>query len=88
MQVGALACIDICARLGCVPREAVWADFASAAALPQETESTLEGGVQFVTAAVRRCLQFYVSAGAITRKTEESLRSLLSSLQDSQTAAS
>lgn len=34
-----------------------------------------------MTEAVRRCLQFYVSAGAITRKTEDSLRSLLSSLQ-------
>ncbi len=48
----------------------------------QEVESLLEGGVATVTTAVRRCLQFYVNAGAITRSTEESLRALLSSLQE------
>ena len=47
----------------------------------QEVECLLEGGVATVTAAVERCLQFYVNAGAITRSTEESLRALLASLQ-------
>jgi hypothetical protein len=34
-----------------------------------------------VAAAVARCLQFYVSAGAITKSTEDSLRALLASLK-------
>lgn len=48
----------------------------------QEVDCLLEGGVATVSAAVKRCLQFYVNAGAITRSTEESLRALLASLQE------
>ncbi len=48
----------------------------------QEVECVLEGGVATVSMAVKRCLQFYVNAGAITRSTEESLRALLASLQE------
>lgn len=47
----------------------------------QEVDQLLEDGVGAVTTAVKRCLQFYVNAGAITRSTEESLRSLLASLE-------
>lgn len=36
-----------------------------------------------VTAAVKRCLQFYVDANAITDKTEASLRVLIASLESS-----
>ncbi|KAK9909835.1 hypothetical protein WJX75_008174 [Coccomyxa subellipsoidea] len=51
-------------------------------ALRQEVDCLLEGGVATVSAAVKRCLQFYVNAGAITRSTEESLRALLASLKE------
>lgn len=47
----------------------------------QEVDGLLEGGMGAVAGAVRRCLCFYLEAGAITRKTEASLRALLASLQ-------
>lgn len=52
------------------------------AAAQAEAAGLLPGGsVKPVVAAVARCLQFYVQAGAITKGTEDSLRALLSSLQ-------
>lgn len=38
------------------------------------------GSLQPVISAIRRCLSFYVDAGAITSQNEESLRKLLTSL--------
>ncbi len=40
-----------------------------------------DGSLAPVVAAVARCLQFYLTAGAITRRTEDSLRALLAALQ-------
>ena len=47
----------------------------------QVVDDNLEGGMAAVTAAVKRCLQFYVDASAITAKTEASLRILITSLE-------
>ena len=47
----------------------------------QIVDDNLEGGMAAVTAAVKRCLQFYVDASAITAKTEASLRVLIASLE-------
>lgn len=49
-----------------------------------EAAALLPGGtLDPVIAAVARCLQFYINAGAITSKTEGSLRRLLASLKES-----
>lgn len=49
-----------------------------------EAAALLPGGtLKSVVAAVQRCLQFYVTAGALTQHTENSLRALLASLQKS-----
>ena len=49
-----------------------------------EAAKLLPGGTMApVVAAVRRCLHFYVTAGALTQHTETSLRELLASLQGS-----
>ena len=47
----------------------------------QVVDDNLKGGMAAVTAAVKRCLQFYVDASAITAKTEASLRILITSLE-------
>ena len=52
-------------------------------AVSQVVDENLEGGMAAVTAAVKRCLQFYVDANAITDKTEASLRVLIASLESS-----
>lgn len=39
------------------------------------------GSLESVACAVRRCLHFYVSAGAMTKGNEDSLRALLASLE-------
>ncbi len=44
----------------------------------------MEGGMGTVTVAVKRCLQFYANANAITAQTEASLRDLIASLEASQ----
>ena len=49
----------------------------------QVVNAHLDGGMASVTAAVKRCLQFYVDANAITAKTEASLRALIASLEGS-----
>ncbi len=49
----------------------------------QVVDAHLDGGMASVTAAVKRCLQFYVDANAITAKTEASLRVLIASLEGS-----
>lgn len=49
----------------------------------QVVDAHLDGGMTSVTAAVKRCLQFYVDANAITAKTETSLRALIASLEGS-----
>lgn len=48
---------------------------------PQVVDAHLDGGMATVTAAVKRCLQFYVDANAVTAKTEASLRVLIASLE-------
>ena len=48
--------------------------------IAQEVAAALEGGLQPIAAAVQRCLAFYVGTGAITARTEESLRGLLGQL--------
>lgn len=53
-------------------------------AASQVVGAHLEGGMGTVTAAVKRCLQFYVDANAITAQTEASLRNLIASLKASQ----
>ena len=52
----------------------------------QVVDACLDGGMTSVTAAVKRCLQFYVDANAITAKTEASLRLLIASLEGSDQA--
>lgn len=47
----------------------------------QEVERSLEGGMEPVLTGVQRCLAFYLGTGAITPRTEASLRALLASLQ-------
>ncbi len=47
----------------------------------QEVERALEGGMEPVLTGVQRCLAFYLGTGAITARTEASLRALLASLQ-------
>jgi hypothetical protein len=49
-----------------------------------EAAALLPGGAGLapVVAAVERCLAFYVSAGAITKGSERSLRELLQSLRE------
>lgn len=50
--------------------------------LQAEVRGSLAGGsLQAVAAGVQRCLHFYLDAGAITEKSERSLRHLLASLQ-------
>jgi len=47
-----------------------------------EAAATLPGGTMApVVAAIRRCFQFYVTAGALAQHTEASLRDLIASLQ-------
>ena len=51
--------------------------------LRDEATAALPGGsLEPVRAGVQRCLKFYLDAGAITERTEESLRNLLSSLSE------
>lgn len=40
------------------------------------------GSLQPIVSAIKKCLSFYVDAGAITSQNEESLRKLLASLPD------
>ena len=54
---------------------------APAPQLRAEATAALSGGsLEAVRAGVQRCLKFYLDAGAITERTEQSLRNLLSSL--------
>lgn len=53
----------------------------------QEVADALEGGLEPVAGAVQRCLAFYVGTGAITARTEQSLRGLLGQLQGRDEAA-
>ena len=54
----------------------------SAAARAQAAAALPSQSLDPVVAAVRRCLVFYVSAGAMTKGNEESLRALLASLEE------
>lgn len=49
----------------------------------QAEVSSILGSLEPVTASIKKCLSFYVDAGALTSQSEESLRKLLADLCNS-----